>query len=52
MELVNILSKVVKENLTTKKILLEYPESTVKKLLDKFQFYLVQIFYTIKTMLK
>jgi hypothetical protein len=36
MELVNILSKVVKENLTTKKILLEYPESTVKKLLDKF----------------
>ena len=27
----------VKENLTTKKILLEYPESTVKKLLDKFK---------------
>jgi DNA repair ATPase RecN len=36
MELVGILSKVVKESLTTKKILLEYPESTVKRLLDKF----------------
>ena len=36
MELVGILSKVVKENLNVKKILLEYPESTVKKLLDKF----------------
>jgi hypothetical protein len=36
MELVKILSKVVKENLQTKKILLEYPESTVKKLIGKF----------------
>jgi hypothetical protein len=36
MELINLLSKVVKENLNTKKILLEYPESTVKKLVDKF----------------
>jgi hypothetical protein len=36
MELVGILSKVVKENVNIKKILLEYPESTVKKLLDKF----------------
>jgi hypothetical protein len=36
MELVGILSKVVKENVKVKKILLEYPESTVKKLLDKF----------------
>ena len=36
MELLGLLSKVVKENLTTKKILLEYPESTVKKLVDKF----------------
>ena len=36
MELVGLLSKVVKENLTTKKILLEYPESTIKKLVDKF----------------
>lgn len=37
MELVGILSKVVKENLHTKKILLEYPEATIKKLLDKFK---------------
>jgi Leucine-rich repeat (LRR) protein len=36
MELVRILSKVIKENVNIKKILLEYPESTVKKLLDKF----------------
>ena len=36
MELVGILSKIVKENVGVKKILLEYPESTVKKLLDKF----------------
>jgi nitrate reductase assembly molybdenum cofactor insertion protein NarJ len=36
MELVGILSKVVKESLQTKKILLEYPESTVKKLVIKF----------------
>jgi hypothetical protein len=36
MELLGLLSKVVKENLQTKKILLEYPESTVKKLIDKF----------------
>ena len=35
MELVGILSKVVKESLQTKKILLEYPESTVKKLVIK-----------------
>lgn len=37
MELINLLSKVVKENINTKKILLEYPESTVKKLVDKFK---------------
>ena len=36
MELIGLLSKVVNENLSTKKILLEYPESTVKKLVDKF----------------
>jgi hypothetical protein len=36
MELIGLLSKVVNENLTTKKILLEYPESTIKKLVDKF----------------
>jgi hypothetical protein len=36
MELVGLLSKIVKENVNVKKILLEYPESTVKKLLDKF----------------
>ena len=36
MELVGVLSKIVKENLNVKKILLEYPESTVKKLVDKF----------------
>jgi hypothetical protein len=36
MELVGILSKVVKESLQTKKILLEYPESTVNKLVAKF----------------
>jgi len=36
MELLGLLSKVVKESITTKKILLEYPESTVKKLVDKF----------------
>jgi|694.fasta_scaffold80662_4 hypothetical protein len=37
MELINLLSKVVKENVNTKKVLLEYPESTVKKLVDKFK---------------
>ena len=36
MELINLLSKVIKENVNTKKVLLEYPESTVKKLVDKF----------------
>lgn len=36
MELIGLLSNVIKENLKTKKILLEYPESTVKKLVDKF----------------
>lgn len=36
MELIGLLSKVIKENITTKKILLEYPESTVKKLVIKF----------------
>jgi hypothetical protein len=36
MELINLLSNVVKENANTKKILLEYPESTIKKLVDKF----------------
>ena len=36
MELIGLLSNVVKENVTTKKILLEYPESTIKKLVDKF----------------
>jgi len=36
MELVRVLSKIVTENLNVKKILLEYPESTVKKLVDKF----------------
>jgi hypothetical protein len=36
MELIKVLSKVVKENYNTKKILLEYPESTVKKLVDKY----------------
>jgi len=36
MELINLLSKVVKENINTKRVLLEYPESTVKKLVDKF----------------
>jgi hypothetical protein len=36
MELIGLLSNVVKENITTKKILLEYPESTIKKLVDKF----------------
>lgn len=36
MELINLLSKVVKENINTKKILLEYPESTIKKLVDKY----------------
>ena len=36
MELIGLLSKVVNENVTTKKILLEYPESTIKRLLDKF----------------
>jgi hypothetical protein len=36
MELVSVLSKIVKENVNVKKILLEYPESTVKKLVDKF----------------
>jgi hypothetical protein len=36
MELVGLLSKIIKENVNVKKILLEYPESTVKKLLDKY----------------
>ena len=36
MELIKLLSNVVKENITTKQILLEYPESTLKKLVDKF----------------
>ena len=36
MELINLLSNVIKENITTKQILLEYPESTIKKLVDKF----------------
>jgi hypothetical protein len=36
MDLIGLLSNVVKENVTTKKILLEYPESTIKKLVDKF----------------
>lgn len=36
MELIGLLNNVVKENIKTKKILLEYPESTVKKLVDKF----------------
>ena len=36
MELISLLSNVIKENITTKKILLEYPESTIKKLVDKF----------------
>lgn len=36
MELISILSKVVQENITTKKILLEYPESTIVKLVEKF----------------
>ena len=37
MGLVNLLSNVVKENVNIKKILLEYPESTIKKLLSKFE---------------
>lgn len=36
MELISILSKVVQESITTKKILLEYPESTIVKLIEKF----------------
>jgi len=36
MELISLLSNVIKENITTKQILLEYPESTIKKLVDKF----------------
>lgn len=36
MELLGILSKVVKENLNVKRVLLEYPESTINKLVDKF----------------
>ena len=36
MGLLGILSKVVKENVNVKKILLEYPESTVNKLVAKF----------------
>lgn len=36
MELLGILSKVVKENVNVKKILLEYPESTVNKLVGKY----------------
>jgi hypothetical protein len=37
MELIKLLSKVVKESVNTKRILLEYPESTVKKLVLKFE---------------
>jgi hypothetical protein len=38
MELVKLLSNIVKENTSkNKRVLLEYPESTVKKLVDKFQ---------------
>jgi hypothetical protein len=37
MGLVNLLSNVVKENVNIKKILLEYPESTIKKLISKFE---------------
>ena len=38
MELVKLLSNIVKENTNKKtRILLEYPESTIKKLLDKFK---------------
>lgn len=37
MKLVNLLSNVVKENVNVKKILLEYPESTIKKLVSKFE---------------
>ena len=36
MELLGILSKVVKENLNVKRVLLEYPESTINKLVAKF----------------
>jgi len=36
MELIGILSKVIKESTKTKKILLEYPETTVKRLVTKF----------------
>ncbi len=36
MELIHILSKVINEDIMTKRILLEYPESTIKKLVDKF----------------
>jgi hypothetical protein len=36
MELLGILSKVVKENVNVKRVLLEYPESTVNKLVAKF----------------
>ena len=36
MELVKILSKIINENLNIQKILLEYPESTIKRLVDKF----------------
>jgi hypothetical protein len=36
MELLGILKNVIKENVNTKKVLLEYPEPTIKKLADKF----------------
>jgi hypothetical protein len=36
MELVKILSKIVKENINNKQMLLEYPEPTIKKLVVKF----------------
>jgi hypothetical protein len=36
MELLGILKNVIKENVNTKKVLLEYPEPTIKKLVDKF----------------
>lgn len=36
MELIHILSRVINEDVMTKRILLEYPESTIKKLVEKF----------------
>ena len=36
MELVKILSKIVKENINNKQMLLEYPEPTIKRLVVKF----------------